>query len=1057
MSLIIGFIATFAIGCGSSNDDFVFTGTGGGQQQAGSLTYNFLRLQGTINVPTATTQLRFEFFRNNGEVSRPAVTVNFDTQVTINDVPTDTVRTRVTALAPGGIPLQQTDTNVVVNPGQNTVVDGNASTTIAINIDALTASPANANILVGGTQSYTASASFSNGDTVGVSDNIGLGWASSNQNIATITPGGVATGVSNGTTNITATFLGATSPAATLTVGNVIPPDPTLTSIAITSATFNGNAVGPNNVTIPVNGMVSYSATGTFSDNSSRPLTGADGIVWETSNPATATVAGNTYTGVSNGTTQVTATVGTLSTPAVTLTVSQAPVRVGTQIVGPAGNVRPTNSTATFTARATFSDGSFQPLTQGVTFTVVSQTPAGTLAPANNTTGVFTTGPVNGTANVTATESGFTSTPVTLTVSDSAMPTLQSITVTGPGGSTNATVAVNGTVQLTATGNFDFGPPQTINATWVSQAPATATVNATTGLVTGVTNGTANITATSGTVTSAPFAVTVTNPAPPVSTFTLNTGAAITLPSGLSAATGFNVVLTNSTSGQVIMPGAMAGQYTTQTDNNTIASVDQTNGRIITGATVGTTNIRFLVGGNVVANVNVTNVAATIQALTVTPAAFTMAVGDSRAVTASVTYSNGTIQPNAQFFATLTTTAPAGVAYNSATGRLVGTAVTATTALTFRLPTTGGVAPIPANVDSMGNTVTVTAAALTSYTVRVAGIQSGTELGKLPQGFRAIVEVDGVFGTDPATQITRPLIPNTEFTLATGNAAFPVNNTAGNGNADGAYVTSNNAMGTATLTVTPNATTFPGSMPTLIPLTGHAPTLAAMNPVTVSFEKSPTNTALLRSGTTGDANEFSALRNVEVRANFATVTGFRVANANVTVTGTNVGAQFSKYPDTTAAAPTAGTNTTADSLGTTLGWTALGVSAANATPPVANIQVGAQIVNLPISIFTGSDSALALNVVVSPATTLPIAVGQSVTLRSVLVIGGVQSDVTAIYPPNVIFGATGIQTSRNADGSLRVTRIGATTGNVRALDNANRLSNVVARLVQAPFDLTTLD
>jgi hypothetical protein len=69
-------------------------------------------------------------------------------------------------------------------------------------------------------------------------------------------------------------------------------------------------AVSPNPATGTVGQNVVFTALGLFVNNSSRNLTTADGLSWQTSNNAIATINGNTgsATCVSSGTVTVTAT-----------------------------------------------------------------------------------------------------------------------------------------------------------------------------------------------------------------------------------------------------------------------------------------------------------------------------------------------------------------------------------------------------------------------------------------------------------------------------------------------------------------------------------------------------------------------------------------------------------------------------------------------------------------------------------------------------------------------------------------------------------------------------
>lgn len=76
---------------------------------------------------------------------------------------------------------------------------------------------------------------------------------------------------------------------------------PTLTAITVSPATATAS--------FTVRAQVGYTATGTFSDHSSRQLTQADGLTWATTSGAVAGISDSgTATCVSGGTTTVTAT-----------------------------------------------------------------------------------------------------------------------------------------------------------------------------------------------------------------------------------------------------------------------------------------------------------------------------------------------------------------------------------------------------------------------------------------------------------------------------------------------------------------------------------------------------------------------------------------------------------------------------------------------------------------------------------------------------------------------------------------------------------------------------
>ena len=92
------------------------------------------------------------------------------------------------------------------------------STTLTVSnrvVSSITISPANGTVTSGGTQQFTATATFSDNTTQDVTTS--ATWSSSNTAAATITTTGLVTGITTGTTTITATFSGVTA-STTLTV-----------------------------------------------------------------------------------------------------------------------------------------------------------------------------------------------------------------------------------------------------------------------------------------------------------------------------------------------------------------------------------------------------------------------------------------------------------------------------------------------------------------------------------------------------------------------------------------------------------------------------------------------------------------------------------------------------------------------------------------------------------------------------------------------------------------------------------------------------------------------
>ena len=136
-------------------------------------------------------------------------------------------------------------------------------------------------------------------------------WASSNTTVATFdSTAGLVTGVGVGNTGITATSGSVVSNEAALTVTA-----PILQSITIM----------PDTATIEVDAKQHYTATGTYSDASTADITSS--VAWTSTSTAVATIdPAGLATGVGEGSTDITATLGLVSdTAALTVTASSEP------------------------------------------------------------------------------------------------------------------------------------------------------------------------------------------------------------------------------------------------------------------------------------------------------------------------------------------------------------------------------------------------------------------------------------------------------------------------------------------------------------------------------------------------------------------------------------------------------------------------------------------------------------------------------------------------------------------------------------------------------------
>jgi hypothetical protein len=329
--------------------------------------------------------------------------------------------------------------------------DATKTFTLTVNPAALVSiavTPAGPSVAKGLAVQFTATGTFTDGTTQNLTSHVT--WASADMSIATISNASVASGVATGTTGITATLSGVTSPSDTLNVTAAV-----LQSIAVTPATL------PN---LPKGLTQQFTATGHFSDSSTQDLTTP--VTWSASGSA-ATINSSTglATGVSVGTSMITASQGTITSSGVTLNVTAA-VLQSIAVTPPSPSVAK-GFTVQLTAIGTYSDSSTQNLTTSVTWAS-----ANTSVATINSAGVAT-GVAAGTTGITAKLNGVTSPSDTLTVQQAAAITSAS--------STTFTAGTAGNFTITASGV----PAPSLSESNTDALPGGVTFSATTGVLSG--------------------------------------------------------------------------------------------------------------------------------------------------------------------------------------------------------------------------------------------------------------------------------------------------------------------------------------------------------------------------------------------------------------------------------------------------------------------------------------------------------------------------------------------------------------------------------------------
>jgi hypothetical protein len=480
--------------------------------------------------------------------------------------------------------------------------------TLEAQLVSINVAPGSASIPLGNHQQFLATGSYSDGTSKDLSTQVS--WSSSAGTVASIDSTGLAATAGQGSTVITAT-LGSVSGSASLTV---------------TAAALVSIAVTPDPATVPLGTLQQFTATGTYTDSTSKDMTSS--ASWASSNHGTATItSAGVATAQGTGSATITATSGVIFGNA-TLTVNTA--NVVSLSLTPANPQIADGTNQQLTATATFDDGGTLKVT---TSTGVHWTSSDTSVATVGVASGLASGKNPGDTLITVTFAGF-SASATLTVSDAS---IQAISLTP----TNSSIAPGTTEEFTATGTFSDGTSQALNtvSNWSSDKVAVATVgnsSGTYGTATGVSHGTANISA-KFTSPSGPSAIGTTSLE--VSGATL-VSIAVT-PAGASTPPGgtvqYNATGTFSDSTTQLLTTGI----TWLSSDTTVATVDQ-NG-LSTAIASGTSDITAasgLINGSSTLTVTSSN----LVSIAVTCASAQVAQATSENCTATGTYDDSSTQ-----------------------------------------------------------------------------------------------------------------------------------------------------------------------------------------------------------------------------------------------------------------------------------------------------------------------------------------------------------------------------------------------------------------------------
>jgi trimeric autotransporter adhesin len=471
-------------------------------------------------------------------------------------------------------------------------------------LESISVTASSANIVVNQTVQMTATGTYSGSTKKDLTNSVS--WSSSSTSIATVSASGVLTAKSSGTVSITAT-MNSISGSSQLTIA------PALVSIAIT----------PVGARIARETALQFTATGSYTDNSTQNITGS--VNWSSSNASVATISNTSPTkglvhGISAGNVTIRASSGSISGTANLGVTSAAATSLA---IAPTNASLPLDVSQQFTATATFSDGTSQDVTD-----VVSWSSQNSSIATITVSGLATAKSI-GTTNIAATfESTSASTSLTVDASD-----LKSISIELAKGS----IAQGTIVTYIARGTFDNGSTHNLTSqvTWSSSDTSIAKL-VLVGEAEGIAPGAVTITATLGSVSDS-VPLTVTNAT--IRSITL-TPYAQTVPTGWHQTFTATGVFSDSSTQDI------SAVVEWSSDNPTVATV-KSNYALVYANSQGTANIKAsfsYASASATGTAPLTVISAVLKSISLTPASALLAPGSARQYNAIGTWSNGSSQ-----------------------------------------------------------------------------------------------------------------------------------------------------------------------------------------------------------------------------------------------------------------------------------------------------------------------------------------------------------------------------------------------------------------------------
>lgn len=685
-------------------------------------------------------------------------------------------------------------------------VTGEATLTVtSAQLVSLAVTPNTASVPAGRTQQFVATGAFTDNSTADLTDQVR--WSSSNTAIATVTNvdlrgpaievagAGLATGKAQGQATITATHQ-ASGKSGTA-------------GLTVTAAVLTSIAIAPTNPSVAKGRTQQFTATGTFSDNTTQDITAQ--VNWTSGAASIASVSNlagsrGLVSTHAVGDAVITATDPTTSLSGTSTVIVTAAV-LDSIAIAPTNPSVPKGRTQQFAAVGTYSDNTTQDLTGVVTWSSSSPTTASISNDAGSNG--LATALATGQATITATDPTTSKTGSTLlSVTPAA---LVSIAVTPP----QPAVAKGRTQQFTATGTFTDSSTKDVtqDVTWSSSNTASVTISnaaGTKGLASGVAVGQANIVATDSATQITGSATLTVTPAVLVSL-------SVTPPSPL-VPLGVQQQMTATGTFSDNTTQDLTNSVTWSSLDQSIATVSST-GLVTPVALGGPITIRAIdAATSVQGDASVEVVAAALASIAVTPVNPTLAKGRGLQFTATGTFSDqSTRDLTGDVTWSSSNTAVANIA-NNVSGRQVVLGVGAGYASALTTGNTTITATWPGTQIAGSTTLTVTAAELVSLAILPDG-------PSVPKGLGQQFQVTGTFSDNTTADLTANVTwSSSNETVAT------ISNAAGS---KGAATTV--AVGETTITALDPGTGI--SDTTLLTVTAAALVSVAVTPADASVEQ----------------------------------------------------------------------------------------------------------------------------------------------------------------------------------------------------------------------------